>query len=554
MAVVTIITKNNDGAGVVPSPGSLVEGELAVNTTDRKLYTLNNAGSVVLLASGTSYSDPVVIDVSSASPAVRITQRGAGYALLVEDSANPDSTPFVIDATGRVNVGGTSWYSVGSVTPATQFNGSGTASSLGLNSWQTGVNVQSRLYFNRADSATQGDFTDAVDSGDNLGSIHWTGSDGTGFVEAASINAAVDGTPGTNDMPGRLVFSTTADGASSPTERMRITSLGTIGIGGSPANYQFLGFQGTAPVSSGLQEGFSARYTIPSGTTTSSDTFLSRPTTEAASFTLPTLRHFYANPASTFGAGSTVTDQYGFQVSANLTGATNNYGFFSNIASGTGRWNFYANGTADNFFGGDVIVDVSTTDAALRVTQRGAGNALLVEDSTNPDSTPFAVDAVGNVLVGGTASRGTTVGTAHLDLFNGTAPAGTLTNGVSLYSSSGDFSFMDSAGNGYKVGFRNVPAVGTKTSSYTLATADVGKYVQVGSGGSITIPNATFAEGDVISIFNNTSGNITITCSITTAYISGVDTDKATMTLATRGIATVFFISGTVCVVTGNVS
>jgi hypothetical protein len=108
MAVVTIITKNNDGAGVVPSPGSLVEGELAVNTTDRKLYTLNNAGSVVLLASGTSYSDPVVIDVSSASPAVRITQRGAGYALLVEDSANPDSTPFAIDATGNVGIGTTS--------------------------------------------------------------------------------------------------------------------------------------------------------------------------------------------------------------------------------------------------------------------------------------------------------------------------------------------------------------------------------------------------------------------------------------------------------------
>jgi hypothetical protein len=107
MAVVTIITKNNDGAGVVPSPGSLVEGELAVNTTDRKLYTLNNAGSVVLLASGTNYSDPVVIDVSSASPAVRITQRGAGYALLVEDSANPDSTPFAIDASGNVGIGTT---------------------------------------------------------------------------------------------------------------------------------------------------------------------------------------------------------------------------------------------------------------------------------------------------------------------------------------------------------------------------------------------------------------------------------------------------------------
>jgi hypothetical protein len=105
-----------------------------------------------------------------------------------------------------------------------------------------------------------------------------------------------------------------------------------------------------------------------------------------------------------------------------------------------------------------------------------------------------------------------------------------------------------------KVGYRTVPPVGTKTSSYTLALADVGEYVQVGSGGSITIPNSTFAEGDVISIFNNTTGGITITCSITTAYIAGTDSDKATMTLATRGVATILFISSTVCVVTGNVS
>ena len=104
------------------------------------------------------------------------------------------------------------------------------------------------------------------------------------------------------------------------------------------------------------------------------------------------------------------------------------------------------------------------------------------------------------------------------------------------------------------LGYLNIPAVGTKTGSYTLATGDVGKYVQVGSGGSITIPDATFAEGDVVSIFNNTTGNVTLTCSITTAYIAGTDSDKATMTLATRGVATVLFISSTVCVVSGNVS
>jgi len=106
----------------------------------------------------------------------------------------------------------------------------------------------------------------------------------------------------------------------------------------------------------------------------------------------------------------------------------------------------------------------------------------------------------------------------------------------------------------FDLGYRNVPAVGTQTGSYSLTTADVGKYVQVGSGGSITIPDATFSEGDVVSVFNNTTGNITITCSITTAYIGGEDADKASVTLATRGVATVFFISGTVCVITGNVS
>lgn len=120
-------------------------------------------------------------------------------------------------------------------------------------------------------------------------------------------------------------------------------------------------------------------------------------------------------------------------------------------------------------------------------------------------------------------------------------------------SASRTVTFPDGGGN-YTVGYRNVPAVGTKTGSYTLATADVGKYVQVGSGGSITIPDATFAEGDAITIFNNTTGGITITCTITTAYISGTDSDKASVTLATRGICTIFFISSTVCVISGSVS
>ena len=101
---------------------------------------------------------------------------------------------------------------------------------------------------------------------------------------------------------------------------------------------------------------------------------------------------------------------------------------------------------------------------------------------------------------------------------------------------------------------RTVPPVGTKTTAYTLALADTGQYVQVGTSGSIVIPDAVFAEGDVVNIFNNTTGDITITCTITTAYISGTDADAASVTLATRGLCSIFFISGTVCVIAGAVS
>ena len=67
-----------------------------------------------------------------------------------------------------------------------------------------------------------------VSNNDIVGNISFQGNDGTNFVPTAIISAQIDGTPGTNDMPGRLVFSTTADGASSPTERMRIHSGGIL--------------------------------------------------------------------------------------------------------------------------------------------------------------------------------------------------------------------------------------------------------------------------------------------------------------------------------------
>jgi len=186
--------------------------------------------------------------------------------------------------------------------------------------------------------------------------------------------------------------------------------------------------------------------------------------------------------------------------------------------------------------GTDYLAPPSGT-AILKANSGGAlANASAGTDYVAP-GTATTFTAIQTFNSGNLKLAGSTSGTSTL---NTQAVAGTTTYTLPNATST--------------LGFLNVPPVGTKTGSYTLATADVGKYVQVGSGGSITIPDATFAEGDAISIFNNTSGNITITCTITTAYIAGTDSDKASVTLATRGVATILFISSTVCVISGNIT
>jgi hypothetical protein len=103
-----------------------------------------------------------------------------------------------------------------------------------------------------------------VQNNDGLLRISAAGDDGVQATEAARIDVAVDGTPGADDMPGRLVFSTTADGASSPTERMRITSSGRVSIGTTSSRAQLdIGFDPASTTGLALSNagtGTSARF------------------------------------------------------------------------------------------------------------------------------------------------------------------------------------------------------------------------------------------------------------------------------------------------------
>lgn len=191
-------------------------------------------------SSNTFTANQIISVTDNSNAALRITQLGTGNALLVEDSSNPDSTPFVIDASGRVINGYTTSLSVGiGGNLGTQLTGSAGASGQTMARFDNSA-TGARFQFLKSRNATPGSST-IVQNGDSLGTIAWYGDDGAadyasnGGILAAFIGAEVDGTPGTNDMPGRLVFSTTADGASSPTERVRIDNAGRVIVGGSQA-------------------------------------------------------------------------------------------------------------------------------------------------------------------------------------------------------------------------------------------------------------------------------------------------------------------------------
>ena len=168
----------------------------------------------------------------------------------------------------------------------------------------------------------------------------------------------------------------------------------------------------------------------------------------------------------------------------------------------------------------DAVVTAAIADDAIT-------SALIADDAVGADQ----IAAVSTIDINGGSIDGAVIGA-------NSAAAGTFTT------------VTDSDGL-----LRNIPQSGSaKTSSYTLVAGDAGNFIEVGASGSITIPNNVMSAGDAVTLFNNTTGNVTVTCSITTAYKAGTNTDQSSVTLETRGLATILFISQSTCVISGNLS
>jgi len=216
----------------------------------------------------------------------------------------------------------------------------------------------------------------------------WRTEDGE-FVNASGdlMTGALGVIAGAAATPGLYFSGDTNTGIYSPSadtlavstggsERMRTRSDGNIGIGSAGSAAVTLYNQGTIG-GAATAYGVWTQSTIQSDVTTAAIGYATSLSTTPASFAVTGLQHYSANQGS-LGAGSTVTSQYGFIASANLNGATNNYGFFSNLASSANDWNFYAAGTAPSYFAGDIRTNGASTkntvatDSATAVTLTAA--------------------------------------------------------------------------------------------------------------------------------------------------------------------------------------
>lgn len=170
-----------------------------------------------------------VLSSDAVNPALTITQTGTGNALLVEDSASTDSTPVVINSAGQLVVGDTTARQTNSYTNTCRLQVASTDSSAIQVSEFSNNAFAAAIDFAKSRSGTIG--TNAlVSNGDALGSVIFNAADGSVYRQAAKIVAEIDGVPGANDVPGKLGFETTSDGAGTTSRRLEISRDGNLKI------------------------------------------------------------------------------------------------------------------------------------------------------------------------------------------------------------------------------------------------------------------------------------------------------------------------------------
>lgn len=224
-------------------------------------------------------------------------------------------------------------------------------------------------------------------------------------------------------------------------------------------------------------------------------------------------------------------------LNANLSGPIASVGNSTSVTAQTGT-------------GTTFVMNTGPTITTLVVSSGGAaitGNTSVSSGTFTASGGAFAASpASANVVLSPTGTGVVTINPATAGTMNNVVIGGSTPAAIT------GTTITDSVGN-----VRSIIHSGSdKTTTYSLLAADNGQYISLGASGAITIPNSTFADGNVVTIFNNTASSATITCNTTTCYAAGINTNKGgggTLALATRGTCTILFLGSTSCLVSGNV-
>jgi hypothetical protein len=358
---------------------------------------------------------------------------------------------------------------------------------------------------------------------------------------------------------GNTILNSTSDSG----QRLQVTGTGyfsdtlrvdgNVSIGSAPSTSRLLNI--TKNISGAVTSyGSIILSTVQSDVTNSARVYYSEVGTAAAAFTLPDLNHFFA-VQGTFGAGSTVTNQYGFRVFSNLTGATNNYGFYGDIASGTGRFNLYMNGTANNYMAGNLGLGATTPtpytagSLVLNILSSNANSEIKLTNSTTGNAAgaglllaQYGVNSIllnantGYLLFGTSdaeAARITSLRNLHIGTFSSDSGEKLQVNGTAKITGASTF-------NGFITVTRNQDANVT-TFNATAGVTPVSVFVintdQPNSRSVLMARNGyslVLGTQDVNRVTIDTTGAATFTSSVTAA--SFVNTSQNAFLLNNSGV------------------
>jgi hypothetical protein len=341
--------------------------------------------------------------------------------------------------------------------------------------------------------------------------------------------------------PRALAFYTAAS------ERMRIDTNGNVGIGtSSPATA--LHVAGT-----GLTLG--TALTIANGGTGATDAAGARAALGAAAsgavgssgLTMTTARILGRTTAST-GAVEEITVGSGLSLSGGTLTATGGGTGTVTSVSGTGTVNgITLTGTVTS--SGNLTLGGTLSGVSL--TTQVTGTLPIANGGTGATSAANALTSLGAYPAsnpnGFTSNAGTVTSVSGTGSANGLSLSGTVTSSGNITLGGSVTSVAANATiDGVTIGFRNIPR---STTATTAVVGDVGRCIAATAG--ITIPNATFAAGDAVSIYNDSGSAITITQGASLTLRQAGTANTGNRTLAARGMATVWFNSSSEAIISG---